>query len=482
MGHPGQWKTIELILHKYWWPGITKFVKAYIQGCATCQTTKIRPPTKVPIKPNEIPEGIWETITMDFIVDLPVSQGYDSILTVIDRHSKAIILSPCHKTITAEQTSQLLVDNVWKRTGIPKAIISDQGPQFAAQVTQELWRKLRIKQKLSTTFHPQTDGESEQVNQVIEQYLHICGNFQQDNWTTLLPIIEFTHNAQPHCSTHRSPFEVWYGFQPTFKPPLQLQTRLQSMDDCIQYLEQICKEVTAALMIVAKEMQSGGPKELSYTFHKDDLVLLEATNLQTTHPKVKLALRRYGPFKVIWASPTNCKLQLPKTMRVHPVFHNLLLKPYHKTQAHGPNFERPPPEIVGGEEGHYKIDKVLAARPTRNRKSTQYFVHWKGYTDADNSWIPAGELTHAKELVAEFHTRNRPKEGICIQALQAQGDPKEGILLQAVLAPPSLSYKPVTSASCDRGNISHDPTCDSSRDPSVTHTSRDLLAHDPGNL
>jgi len=75
---------------------------------------------------------------MDFIIDLPVLQGYDSILTVIDHHSKAIILSPCYKTITAEQTSQLLVDNVWKRTGIPKAIISDQGPQFAAQVTQEL--------------------------------------------------------------------------------------------------------------------------------------------------------------------------------------------------------------------------------------------------------------------------------------------------------------------------------------------------------
>jgi len=144
---------------------------------------------------------------------------------------------------------------------------------------------------LSTAFHPQTDGESEQVNQVIEQYLRICGNFQQDNWTTLLPIIEFAHNAQPHRSTHRSPFEVWYGFQPTFKPPLQLQTRLQSVDDRIQYLEQIRKEVTAALMIVAKEMRSGGPEELSYTFHKDDLVLLEATNLQMTHPKAKLAPR-----------------------------------------------------------------------------------------------------------------------------------------------------------------------------------------------
>jgi len=135
MGHPGEWKTIELITREYWWLGIIEFVKDYIKGCATCQTTKIRPPVKVPLKPNKIPNGVWETITMDFIVGLPVSQGYDSILTVVDRHSKAIILSSCKATITVEQTSQLLIDNVWKRTGFPLTIISDRRPQFAAQVT-----------------------------------------------------------------------------------------------------------------------------------------------------------------------------------------------------------------------------------------------------------------------------------------------------------------------------------------------------------
>ena len=181
MGYPGQWKTLKLITQEYWWPGITEFVKAYIKGCTTCQTTKIWPPVKVPLQPNEISQWIWETITIDFITDLPISNGYNSILTVIDYHSKATILSPCHKTITAEQTSQLLVNNIWKHMGFLLAIISDCGPQFAAQVTQELWRKLEIKQKLSTTFHPQTDRESEWVNQEIEQYLCICRNFKQDD-------------------------------------------------------------------------------------------------------------------------------------------------------------------------------------------------------------------------------------------------------------------------------------------------------------
>ena len=192
-------------------------------------------------------------------------------------------------------------------------------------------------------------------------------------------------------------------------------------------------------------------------------------------------------------------------MKIHPVFHNSLLKPYHETQAHGPNFERPPPEIVEGEEGHYEIDKILAACPTRNRKSTQYFVHWKGYTDADNSWIPVGELTHAKELIAEFHAQQRSKEGIRIRALQVQEDPKEGILSRAKLAPtrnappnvpdrthstitsrfttaPNPSSNPVISRTCDRGNLSPGPSHDPSRDLPVSSVSRDLTAHDPGSI
>jgi len=110
------------------------------------------------------------------------------------------------------------------------------------------------------------DGESERVNQELKQYLRICRNFQQDNWAMLLPIIEFAHNARPHRSTHKSPFEIWYGFQPTFKPPLYLQTQVQSVDERVQYLEQIRKEVTAALLIAAQEIRNSRPSSLNHTF------------------------------------------------------------------------------------------------------------------------------------------------------------------------------------------------------------------------
>jgi len=254
----------------------------------------------------------------------------------------------------------------------------------------------------------------------------------------------------------------------------------------------------AALHIAAWEMRSGGPPTLSHTFHKDDLVLLEATNLQTTHLKAKLAPRRYGPFKVLWASPTNCKLVLPPQMRIHPVFHNSLLKPYVETSAHGPNFARPPPEIVGGEEGHYEIKKILQSRPTRNKKSTEYLVHWKGYTNADRTWVPAKELTHAKELVQEFLSRQKPKEGIWV--LQAQQKPKEGILLrtesmtsciQRIPSPsppktaPKLKYSHMVESTLqphNPGKLSPDLSHVRSHDISTTLGSRDIQARDPGKV
>ena len=194
-GHPRHWKTYELVLREYWWPGMSTFVQEYIDGCAVCQSTKSRPKTQVPLKPNEIPTDMWEIITMDFITDLPMSKGYNSLLVVVDRLSKAVILAPCNKTITAKETSQLYIDHIWKRIGLPKKVISDRGPQFASKVMHEIWEKLEVKSSLSTAFHLQTDGETERVNQELEQYLHVFCNFQVDNWADLLPFMEFAHNA-----------------------------------------------------------------------------------------------------------------------------------------------------------------------------------------------------------------------------------------------------------------------------------------------
>src|SRR5260221_3159194 len=123
-------------------------------------------------------------------------------------------------------------------------------------------------------------------------------------------------------------------------------------------------------------------------------------------------------------------------MKVHPVFHNSLIKPYMETMAHGPNFELPTPEIVEGEEGHYEIERILTSRPTRNRKSTQYLVKWKGYPDSENSWIPEKELSHAKELLTKFRATK-------IHSITGIMGPKEGILSRAKLATSQSLKNPI---------------------------------------
>jgi len=178
-------------------------------------------------------------------------------------------------------------------------------------------------------------------------------------------------------------------------------------------------------------MKRSGPTVPSNAFKEGDLAWLEGTNIRTTHPKAKLAPRRHGPFKVVYSTATNTKLLLPKSWRIHPVFHNSLISPYKETTAHGPNYTRPPPDIVEGEDEHYEVEIVLQSRLTPNRRGVQYLVKWKGYPDSENSWLPASGMKHATDLVRQFHAKNpRSPKPSSIQALQAQQDHKEGILLR----------------------------------------------------
>src|ERR1700678_4279944 len=146
---------------------------------------------------------------MDFITDLPVSNGYDSILVVVDqRLSKGVILCPCTKKITSKDTAQLLLDNLYKRFGLPDKFISDRGPQFAAKAFRELLKLLRITSSLSTAYHPQSDGATERVNQEIEAYLSIYCISNPENWLKTLRTLKFTHNNRQHANRKHSPIEL----------------------------------------------------------------------------------------------------------------------------------------------------------------------------------------------------------------------------------------------------------------------------------
>ena len=215
--------------------------------------------------------------------------------------------------------------------------------------------------------------------------------------------MKFAHNTRQHSATGKSPFEIWYGFKPGFIPPVNFATKIPTVEERLRTLDQIRLEVTAALKVAVEVMKNTRPDNPTFQPKEGDLVWLEGTNVHTTHPKAKLAPRRHGPFKVLSTWGINCKLQLPKAWRIHPVFHISLISPYKETNAHGPNFIRPPPEIVQGEEDHYKVEHILQSRPSPNRKGIQYLIKWKGYPNSENSWLPASQMKHANALVQQYH-------------------------------------------------------------------------------
>ena len=161
-GHGGRWKTVELVTRNYWWPGVTRDVGKYVEGCDLCQRMKNR--TEEPagkLKLSEVPQKTWSHLTVDFITKLPVVAGKDAILVVCDRLSKMTHFVATTEGTLAEGLARLFRDNVWKLHGLPESVVSDRGPQFAAELMKELNRMLGIKTKLSTAFHPQTDGQTE---------------------------------------------------------------------------------------------------------------------------------------------------------------------------------------------------------------------------------------------------------------------------------------------------------------------------------
>jgi len=180
-GHGKRWKMAELVARNYWWPGLTKEVGKYVEGCDTCQRHKNQ--SKAPagkLMPNTIPEKLWSHILADFITKLPLAQGYNAVLVVCDCFSKMAHFIAITEKTSVEGLTRLFRDHVWKLYGLPESITLDRGVQFAVGIMKKLNNLLGIQMKLSTAYHPQTDGQTERINQELEQYLRVFIDHRQE--------------------------------------------------------------------------------------------------------------------------------------------------------------------------------------------------------------------------------------------------------------------------------------------------------------
>jgi hypothetical protein len=213
-GHPGISNTYKLAKRDFWWPNMKQDIEQYVKGCAACQANKAntnpRKPAMFPITPEHtLP---FQTVAMDFIVKLPKSGKYDTLLTITDHDcSKAVILIPCQETITAEGVAALYMRYIFPRFGAPKKIISDCDTRLMSKFARALCAALGVYQNISTAYHPRTDGQSEKSNQWVEQFLRFFCDKRQDDWHTWLSFAEFAHNSWPSTTTKKSPFDLIYG-------------------------------------------------------------------------------------------------------------------------------------------------------------------------------------------------------------------------------------------------------------------------------
>jgi Chromo (CHRromatin Organisation MOdifier) domain/Integrase core domain len=389
-----------------------KDVYKFVTSCESCQRNKgsNQQPAGL-LQPLGTPQRRWEQITMDFIVQLPTTrQGFDAIVVFVDRLSKRAVFCPTHTSVTAPEVAKIFFNNIFRHHGLPKIIVSDRDAKFTSHFWRSLFEQLGTKLAMSTAFHPQTDGQTERMNRTLEEMLRAYTTYKQDQWDEYLPAAEFAYNNSKSPSTGHTPFELDCGQHPI--TPVSLATKVTNTpaaNDLAQHWNNMIQMAKDALM-TAQDRQSlyANKHRHHVTYNIGDKVLLSAQNINNpvdkNRPTRKLTPRFLGPFDITAViSPTAYKLDLPATMRIHPIFHVSMLKPYKES----PNeFSRaaplPPVTIPGSDEPEYEVESILDKRSTRGK--VQYLVKWMGYPLHDATWEPEENLKNSQQLVKEFES------------------------------------------------------------------------------
>lgn len=419
-GHYGWKKLLSITRRQYWFPKMISYMQRLIRNCHICKRSSSPRDTYHGIlNPLPIPEQPWRDISLDFVTGLPEVNGYNAILNVVCRLTKMRHFIPCKADgelgTSAEETAKLMLTHVWKHHGLFNTAVSDRGPQFVSELWTHLCKLLKIKPKLSTAFHPETDGQTENANKDMERYLRSYVNYLQDDWLEWLPSAEFAANNTESSAINTSPFFANYGFHPRmsfdFEPDnlapgtphnmiqrekaTVMATKMKEVWDFLQ--EELT--VTQARM----EDQANAHRIPAPRYETGDKVWLSTKNIRTKRPSRKLDHKQEGPFTIIRkVGASSYELELPASVRIHPIFHSSLLRLDTNDPLPGQVLPPPPPVEVDGEP-EWEVEQILDSR--RHYGRLQYKAKWVGYDMIDRQWYDAEFFENAQELVQAFHIR-----------------------------------------------------------------------------
>ena len=420
-GHRGVKPTLAELVKNYYWPNLRDDVEQYVKSCVTCQQnrTQFRKEAGL-LRPLPIPTKCWESVSMDFMTHLQESKGFDSIMVVVDRVSKMAHFVPTRDTATAQEVGRLYFDKVVKHHGMQKSIISDRDPKFTSRFWRALWKKLGTELKMSTAFRPQTDGQTERVNLVLQKYLRNYVNADQTDWADHISMAEFSYNNTKHSGTGFSPFMVVFGTEPLSPIDLALQgTSVKDGDEGEVVETKLFLEERKRILELAKETLRRAQKRYEKQVNKNrrqvsfkvgQKVWLNVKNFTLPQGLTPKFMAKFaGPFPIVKQVFDDAyKLALPPEIKVHPVFHVSLLKEYFKDSVRPEREQvlRPVPELVENHE-EYEVETILNKCKLRSR-DTEYLVKWRGYHVKEATWVPSSDLGNAKKAVQDFEGRAKP--------------------------------------------------------------------------
>ena len=457
VGHFGRARTIERLGRHCVWTGMSNEVEDYCRSCAVCavsKSTNAMPAGK--LVPMPIPERVWDSVGVDFTGPLPVTaSGNNSIMAIGDRFSKMLKLKACKTTITGIQSGKLLLDEMLSIGRIPTSIVSDRDVRFTGVAWGQLWRGLKTQQKMSTAFHPQTDGQTERANRTLQAVLRSYAE-SRDDWDEWLPFVAAAYNSTVQESTGRTPFEMNFADARAIDP-LQwaIGERRRVSDErgvsvdaerTLAEMKTIWEEVRAKLVLEqAKQKKYADRKRREVTYEVGDSVYLSTRNLSAYGGK--LLAKWVGPYLVtkVVKSGVSVRLDLRGQLgRVNPVFHVSQLKPYEVSKLDWPGRQqqhRPAPELVDGQT-EWEVEQVTGkeirmeetkvrrveevpvrssgSRALRQRKPQTrevivteevpvvwYRLKWKGYDE--ETWQKASDC-HCSDLIEAYELLQRQQE------------------------------------------------------------------------
>lgn len=405
-GHPGRHQTYTNIAREYFWPNQAFDVRRFVQNCDICGRTKPWRQVKQGfLKPLPIADQQWQEQSIDFIVGLPESDSCTTLMVITDRLGKGVKMIEL-PDIEAETVAWAWIRWVFRLHGVPRAIVTDRGTQFTGFLWRTICRLLKIERRISTAFHPQTDGSTERKNSEIEVYLRTFCNHAQTDWVRLLPIAELSLNARQSATTGVSPFLLSHGYdlpllsvrEPSRTEPSEASRSTIEKGEAIVRKIQLATDWAKASMASAQEdqqRQANRTRQASPLYSVGDKVWLNLENFRTTRQSKKLDWKnaKYTITQIIGSH--NVRLDTPAGP--HNVFHvdHIRLAGNNPFPTQQNDDTQPDPTFVDGEE-QYEIEKILDESYNNRTKKTKYLVKWKGWVQT--TWEPSDALEDAQAL------------------------------------------------------------------------------------